>query len=139
MTGNTVTNWLKIAFQQPLDCESETFYFDKSDKQFFSILSIEYLLFDKKYNLTNDISLYYTVEEIDQLAKRLKAIQKKKNSILLLPRYGIIQEPSNLLKYIDEFLVQNRIDIKSCTIFEIYQKEPIIKKKNVKKPWWKFF
>ena len=118
MIENTVNNWLKIAFQQPLDCESETFYFDKSDKQFFSILSIEYLLFDKKHNLINDISLYYTSEEIQQLAKRLKAIQKKKNSILLIPRYGIIQEPSNLLKYIDEFLIQNRIDIKSCSIFD---------------------
>jgi hypothetical protein len=139
MTVNTINNWLRIAFQQPLDCESEKFYFDKSNKQFFSILSIDHLLFDKKYNLINDISLYYTSEEIQQLSKRLKALQKNKNSIVLIPRHGIIQEPSILLKYIDEFLLQNRIDIKSCSIFEIYQKEPIVKKKIVKKPWWKFF
>jgi hypothetical protein len=115
MIENTVNNWLRIAFQQPLDCESEVF------------------------NLINDISLYYTSEEIQQHSKRLKAIQRKKNSILLIPRHGIIQEPQVLLKYIAEFLIQNRIDIKSCSIFEIYQKEPIVKKKSVKKPWWKFF
>ena len=75
--NNQIIHWIMIGIQQELDDPSELFYYDKKEKQFFSILHIDYLLFDQKLNIIDDISLYYTKEELNILRKRIKKNKEK--------------------------------------------------------------
>ena len=72
--NSQIIHWIMIGIQQELNDQSELFYFDKKEKQFFSILHIDYLLFDQNLNIIEDISLYYTKEELNLLRKRIKKI-----------------------------------------------------------------
>ncbi|GEM_PF-2059410 len=136
-----IKNWLLIAFQQEIDDTSEYFYFDKKKNEFFSIHIIDHYLFDKKTKIIKGVSVYFTNNEISIIRDRFKKIKQKNTSIILLPRLGIVEDTSFLLKEIEEFIVQYKIEINSTTLFEVYQKEPIIhdsKSKN-KKQWWRFW
>ena len=79
--NSQIIHWIMIGIQQELNDQSELFYFDKKEKQFFSILHIDYLLFDQNLNIIEDISLYYTKEELNLLRKRIKKNRKKNNYI----------------------------------------------------------
>ena len=48
-----IKNWLAIALQQPIENESEKFYYDKSKKEFFSTLWNSYRYFVTYANLFN--------------------------------------------------------------------------------------
>jgi len=133
-----------IGIQQELDDPSELFYYDKKEKQFFSILHIDYLLFDQNLNIIEDISLYYTREELNILGKRIKKIRTKDSSIQELPRFGIMDSEIKIKAEITKFIEENSIEIDKVTLFEIFQKEPIypINRQKVKtktKSWWKFW
>lgn len=137
--------WIQYAVQQSTDEQSELFYFDKKNNEFFSILSIDNYLFDKKLNSIPGISLYYTTEELSQLKERFKKIKSKKNSIIVLPRKGIQSDPSELTAIIDTFLSVHKIDLKTCSLSETVQKEPVpLEKRGVtnqqsSKKWWEIW
>ena len=142
--NNQIIHWIMIGIQQELNDPSELFYYDKKEKQFFSILHIDYLLFDQNLNIIEDISMYYTKEELNILRKRIKKIRKKDSSIQELPRFGIMDSEIKIKAEITKFIEENSIEIDKVTLFETFQKEPIypIKKKKVKtktKTWWKFW
>ena len=136
-----IKNWLLIAFQQEVDDSSEYFYFDKKKNEFFSVHIIDLYLFDKKMKIINGVSLYFTQDELSNLRERIKKINKNNSSILRLPRLGKCDEASELISIIQQFITENKIDIKTSTYSEVFQKTPIQhdKKANSKKQWWKFW
>lgn len=135
---------MSIAIQQPIDDQLEMFYYDKTNNEFFSILILDLYLFDKKLNLIEDLSLYYSKGELKILKDRVKRIFNHKPSIVILPKYGIIDDLETKKQLIESFLTENKIDLSKSKIFINFQKDPICfpSKKNTKndsKPWWKFW
>lgn len=49
-----IYNWLTTGLQQPADRLSEIFYYDKRDKEFFSILVTDYFMFDENLNIAKN-------------------------------------------------------------------------------------
>jgi hypothetical protein len=113
-------NWLKIAFQQPSDESIEEFYYDKSCKEFFSIIFLDLILFDKKYKSLKNIPHLFNYYELKTLNKRINKIKKKSNSIIKLPQLGYLED-TILLQKISLFLNENKIQLDKVTIFEILQ------------------
>ncbi len=143
MEKQHLLNWLKIAFQQPIDNDVESFYFDKKTNCFFSITLLEKLLVDKNFKIQYQLSPYFSDEELKCIQKWIKRIDRKNNSILKLPTYGIITE-EELNELINQFLFKNAIRFSNASIFSILQKEVIPRndtKKEIKssKSWWKFW
>lgn len=134
-----IYSWLCIAIQQPIEDKSEFFYYDKKNKEFFSILILDYFLFDSKFNFIKGISPYYSIEELKQLQHRIKKINKNHPSIIKLPRFGIQISMEDLKLKISTFLSDNSIDIHTSALSTTYQKEYHSQQKNQiqRKTWWK--
>lgn len=144
MEKQHLLNWLKIAFQQPVDNDLEAFYFDKKTSCFFSITLLEKLLVDKNFKIQYHLSPYFSDEELKSVQKWIKKIDRKNNSILKLPTYGIITEEEELNELINQFLFKNAIRLSNASIFNILQKEVIPRIQKTKeripsKSWWKFW
>ena len=144
MGENKLFNWLKIAFQQPIDNNLECFYFDKKLNVCFSITLLETLLIDEKFKINYTISPYYTIQELEKIRNWIKKIKHKDESIILIPSYGIFQEEGELIDTINSFLFKNAIRLSNSTLFEVFQKEmvqkeQVISQSKVKKSWWKFW
>ena len=144
MEENNLFNWLKIAFQQPIDNNLECFYYDKKLNVFFSITLLEKLLIDEKFKINYSISPYFTDQELEKIRNWIKKIKHNDESIILIPSYGIFQEDGELIDKINSFLFKNAIRLSNSTFFEVLQREAIqrkqlISKSVAKKSWWKFW
>ena len=144
MEYNNLFDWLKIAFQQPIDNNLECFYFDKKLNVFFSITLLEKLLIDEKFKINYTISPYFTDQELEKIRTWIKKIKHKDESIILIPSYGIFKKEGELIDTINIFLFKNAIRLSNSTFFEVFQtemvqKEQLISQSKVKKSWWKFW
>ena len=144
MEKQHLLNWLKIAFQQPIENKVENFYFDKKTNCFFSITILEKLLIDQKFKINYNLSPYYAKDELECLQKWIKKIAKKNNSIIKIEPHGIIQNEEDLEELIHQFLFKNAIRLSTTSIFEVIQKEKnqkpqLIKETKSVKSWWKFW
>jgi len=109
MEENKLFNWLKIAFQQPMDNNLECFYYDKKLNVFFSITLLERLLIDEKFKINYSTSPYFTDQELEKIRNWIKKIKHKNESIILIPSYGIFQEEEELNDVVNSFLFKNAI------------------------------
>lgn len=139
-----IKDWITVAIQQPIDDQLEIFYYDKSNNEFFSIFILDHYLFDKKTNLIEGISIYYSTEELKILKDRFKRIFNRTSSIVVLPKYGLIDDFEIRDQLIESFLTENKINPNSSKIFINLQKDPIrfpekMSRKNDSRPWWKFW
>lgn len=141
-----IYNWLTTGLQQPADRLSEIFYYDKRDKQFFSILVTDYFVFDENLNIAKDTTTTYTKKNLEIIIDRIKRIENKDNTIISLPRLGNsinVSDTTFISQQADSFLILNSINIETATIWEVEESGTItIDLKNegepvTKKPWWK--
>ena len=140
-----IFNWLTVGLHQPTDRLSEIFYYDKRDKEFFSILVTDYLMFDENLNIAKDTTANYTKENLEILIDRIRRIENKDVSIISLPRLGNSTNADNMefiSQQAESFLNLNSINIETATIWEVEKSGTItITLKNEcepsKKPWWK--
>lgn len=141
-----IYNWLTAGLHQPTDRLSEIFYYDKRDKEFFSILVTDYLMFDENLNIAKDTTANYTKENLEILIDRIRRIENKDVSIISLPRLGNSTNANNtefISQQAESFLNLNAINIETATIWEVEKSGTItITLKNecesmTKKPWWK--
>ncbi len=144
MEKQHLLNWLKIAFQQPIDNDVEDFYYDTKTNCFFSITHLEKLLIDEKFKIQHHLSPYFTDDELQTIQKWIKRIEKRNNSVVKLPSYGIINDEEELTELIHQFLFKNAIRLSTSSLFNVLQKEMIPRthtQKEIKpsKSWWKFW
>lgn len=141
-----IYNLLTTGLQQPVDRLSEIFYYDKRDKEFFSILVSDYFMFDENLNIAKDTTTTYTKQNLEILIDRIKRIENKDNTIISLPRLGNsinVSDKTFISQQADSFLNLNSINIETATIWEVEESGTItINLKNesepvTKKPWWK--
>ena len=116
-----INNWLKIGFLQPSENISESFYFDKRDNQFFSILFSDYFHFDEDYKIPKNATSSYPENILKLLADRMIRIENDDKSIISLSRTAKGENTSEeyLNQKIETFLNLNSIDIKTVTIWDI--------------------
>ncbi|MDN5283788.1 MAG: hypothetical protein JWR38_62 [Mucilaginibacter sp.] len=95
---------------------SEVFYYDKRDKQFFSILMTDYFLFDKNGDLAKDASSSYSENTLKLLTDRIRRINIDTN-VIALPRLG--DNEDDYLQKAETFLNLNSINIDESTIWEV--------------------
>jgi len=137
-----IKKWLKFAILLSPEVKSEFFYFDKTNDEFFSILNIDYFLFDKKKRIIKGISPYYTQKELEILKKRIYKINKKSNSIIEIPKLGILEDEKKIEQQTTHFLELNKINLEKVKLLEIIQKDilPDFHKKTTKiKRWWEIW
>ena len=143
-----IYNWLEVAIQQPANRLQELFYFDKREKEFFSILITDYFLFDEKFNVEEDVTSSYSPLNLEKLGEKMIRIENESPEIIAVPRLGIFQsdqEMEYLLPRIDSFLNLNAIDIEDASIWIPAEDGTITmdltdKKVDTKKrAWWKFW
>ncbi len=111
-----IYNWLIIGLQQSPVRFSEVFYFDRRDKQFFSILMTDYFLFEPDGELSKDASSTYSVDTLKLLKDRIARINIDAD-VIALPRLGDTED--NYLQQADSFLNLNAINIDEATIWEV--------------------
>lgn len=111
-----VYNWLVTGLQQSPTRFSEVFYYDKRDKQFFSILMTDYFLFDKNGDLAKDTSSSYSENTLKLLTDRIRRINID-NSVIALPRLGDGED--DYLQKAETFLNLNSINIDESTIWDV--------------------
>ena len=143
-----IYNWLTTGLQQPADRLSEIFYYDKRDNEFFSILVTDYFMIDENLNVAENTTTTYSKENLETLIDRIRRIENKDVSIILLPRLGNSQNTADtefISLQTDSFLNLNSINIETATIWEVEENGTItIDLKNekellTKKPWWKIW
>ncbi|MGQ3012458.1 MAG: hypothetical protein ACT6QS_02015 [Flavobacteriales bacterium] len=91
-----ILNWLVTAFEQPPGSLTERFYYDRRDHEFFSVLVVDYFIFDRTMKIAKGISTTYSEEQLKTLAARIKKIEKKHHSILEVPRV-LLEERKQLM------------------------------------------
>jgi hypothetical protein len=95
---------------------SEVFYYDKRDKQFFSILMTDYFLFDGNGELAQDVSSTYSEATLLLLTDRIRRINIDPQ-IIAIPRLG--DSDDDYLQQADSFLNLNAINIDESTIWNV--------------------
>ena len=117
-----IYNWLIIGLQQSPVRFSEVFYYDRRDKQFFSILMIDYFLFEADGELSKDATSTYSIDTLKLLKDRIARINIDAD-VIALPRLGDTED--DYLQQADSFLKLNAINIDEATIWEVEESESI--------------
>ena len=94
-----ITNWLTFAFTPSKS--SESFYFDSKDNQFFSVMLLDYMMINEKFELDEKTTVTCSPETIKTLLDRMKRIDNKDASIVLIPSP---QSEVSILNQIDSFI-----------------------------------
>lgn len=111
-----IYNWLIAGLQQSPVKFSEVFYYDKRDKQFFSILMTDYFLFEQNGDLAKGVISSYSASTLKLLTDRIRRINIDTN-IIALPRLG--NNEDDYLEHANSFLNLNSINIDESTIWEV--------------------
>jgi hypothetical protein len=111
-----IYNWLIVGLQQSPVRFSEVFYYDRRDKQFFSILMIDYFLFEADGELSKDATSTYSIDTLKLLKDRIARVNIDAD-VIPLPRLDDTED--DYLQQADSFLNLNAINIDEATIWEV--------------------
>ncbi|MFD2918608.1 hypothetical protein ACFS6H_02730 [Terrimonas rubra] len=98
MTPSTeILNWLVIGFEQPTGSLTEFFYYDKHDREFFSIMAVDYFMLDEEMNIAGNVTTNYSKTQTNTLVERMKKIENDDPSIIPVPRVTL-DDPKNVMQ-----------------------------------------
>ncbi|MAB49294.1 MAG: hypothetical protein CMC05_11750 [Flavobacteriaceae bacterium] len=83
---NQILNWLMIGISQSPNSLNESFYFDKKEEKFFSIVVTDYFMLDDNLNLAKNTTTSYSEQNQNKLVTLIKRIDKEDKDILFVPR-----------------------------------------------------
>jgi hypothetical protein len=113
-----IYNWLTTGLQQSPTRFSEVFYYDRRDKQFFSIIMTDYFLFEGNWDLAKEATSSYAERTLHLLTDRIRRINID-SDIIPLPRLGDGENEDDYLQQADTFLNLNSISITESTIWDV--------------------
>lgn len=103
--------WLELAFSEHIDRLNESFYFDRKNKQFFSVFITDYFLTDSasKQNYPDNP---YSVTELATLSERIDRLEHHDLQIVPIPRLTVDER----IQMIEEFFanrphIKNHVDL----------------------------
>ena len=106
-----ILNWLTIGFEQSTGSLTENFYYDKRDKEFFSIMAVDYFMLDEKMNVASNVTTNYSKTQENSLVDRMKRIENNDPSIILIPRVSLDERKNFMRKFVDTLSDQKLIAI----------------------------
>ena len=80
-----ILNWLVIGISQSPYSLNESFYFDKLNNEFFSIIITDYFMLDENLNMAKNTSSSYTSNNQNELVNRINRIENKDVYIVSIP------------------------------------------------------
>jgi len=97
-TTNELIVWLVIASTIPIDNESETFYYDSREKEFFISGVIDYLLIGDH----DGFQFEYSKEDIDKLIEKIQRIDNQDPTLIEIPVLSIADRISFQHRFVSE-------------------------------------
>lgn len=112
MTPSTqILNWLTIGFEQWTGSLTENFYYDKRDREFFSIMAVDYFMLDEEMNVASNVTTNYSKTQENSLVDRMKRIENKDPSIISIPRVSLDERKNFMQQFVDTLSDQRLIAI----------------------------
>ena len=97
-------DWLQIVFTDPIDCEIEAFYFDKTDKVFFSVFLPDNWL---RYPEARTAFYEYTIEEYERFVQKVDRLEQNDPEIIRVPQLTIEDRKTLLQDFLYEEQIQD--------------------------------
>ncbi|MGN8059873.1 hypothetical protein ACTJKN_26580 [Pedobacter sp. 22163] len=100
--------WLAIASTVPIDYESETFYYDAKEKEFFILGMLDYLLIGDH----GGFEFEYSEEECIRLVDKIQRIDNQDPTLIEIPVLTIVERISFQQRFVNEHTsgeVQNQL------------------------------
>lgn len=140
-SANQILNWLVIGLSQSPNSMNESFYYDKSSNEFFSILVTDYFIIDENFNIAKNTTSSYSENKISELLNRIRRIENDDTDLISVPRLTFKERKNLLIEFtnsLDDKTEAKRIEKlylnEDRTIFnkrfEIESKPEIIDKWN---------
>jgi hypothetical protein len=100
--GNTteIYNWLIMAFSEPTNSLTETFYYDRRDSTFYSIHFADYFLVKEDFTLDETVNSGYTPEVAIPLADRMRRWELKDGTIVSVPTLPVIERKAAMSQFV---------------------------------------
>jgi hypothetical protein len=96
-----ILNWLVIGISQSPNSLNESFYFDKSSNEFFSILVTDYFMLDENLEVAKNTTSSYSQNNQSELVNRIKRIENEDEHIIVIPRLTNSERKDLLTKFLD--------------------------------------
>lgn len=80
-----ILNWLMIGISRSPNYQSETFYFDKINNEFFSIMVTDYFMLDENLEVAKNTTTSYSQSDQSELVNKIKRIENKDEDVILIP------------------------------------------------------
>ncbi len=112
MTPSTqILNWLTIGFEQSTGSLTENLYYDKRDREFFSIMAVDYFMLDEQMNVASNVTTNYSKTQENSLVDRMKRIENNDPSIISIPRVSLDERKNIMQQFVDTLSDQKLIAI----------------------------
>jgi hypothetical protein len=106
-----ILNWLILGLELPSGSIMETFYFDRRDNEFFSVVLFDYFLIDENLNRSLDVTTDYSKFQESSLIDRIKRIEIKDPTIIPIPMVSLDDRKNVMQKFVDTLSDPRLIDI----------------------------
>lgn len=121
ITSNPIVHWLIAAFEQPIGFITENFYYDKRNKEFFSVMIFDYFMLDENMEMAGNVTSNYSQKEEISLVGRMKRIENKDPVILSIPKVALKERKEVMLQFVQSLsdpalieLLNHRIKKPGC-------------------------
>ncbi|NSL87654.1 hypothetical protein ECE50_012475 [Chitinophaga sp. Mgbs1] len=96
-----IRSWLETAFTEPPFLLNEEYFFDKRNRQFFSIFITDYFLCDPASG-EGITDMPYSPEELAVLKERIDRLEEKSADLLYVPRLTVAQRIDMIRLFLNE-------------------------------------
>lgn len=95
-----IYNWLVTAFSEPFNCLTESFYYDKRDKEFYSIHLADFLLLNEDFTLNENVESSYSTSIKTRIVDRILRDENKDPEIIAIPRLRVADRKTIMQQFL---------------------------------------
>jgi len=95
-----IYNWLSLAYSEPFNSLTESFYYDKRDKEFYSIHLADFFLLNEDLTLNEQIDSSYSIQTQKLIADRILRQENNDADIIAIPRLPVENRKSIMRDFI---------------------------------------
>ncbi|MCK7553995.1 hypothetical protein MKQ70_02810 [Chitinophaga sedimenti] len=91
MKKEDIFDWLTTAFSEPLHSLTESFYYDKRDREFYSLHFADYLLINEDLTINESVESSYNDSLARVIVDRIVRQEKGDSDIIPVPRLEVAE------------------------------------------------
>lgn len=95
-----IYNWLVTAFSEPFNNLTESFYYDKRDREFYSIHLADILLLNEDFTLNEDVESSYSTSTKTLIVDRILRDENKDPDIIAIPQLEIADRKTIMQQFL---------------------------------------